>query len=329
MAADSGVGRRSGRAAPLVSASGRIAGTEATVKLTQLRYFLTLAEELHFVKAAARLNLSQPPLSRQIQALEQELGFALFVRANQRVQLTEAGAAFHRDIKSTFAMLDGAVDQARGVARGETGRIVLGMTGSVSFGILPGILERFHREFPRVRMEMLHLIKAQQIEALADRRITLGLTRSPVHDAATTSEAIHQEPFIVALHEDHRLARRRIVPLEALEHDKFVLYRGNSSPSVADEIVGLCADAGFTPDIDQDTGEMQTAVSLVAAGLGVTVVADCIKSLRLPRVVYRPLTIRGTKPLTRLYAIYRRDDANPFVKAFLRFAKAAAPTRRP
>jgi len=292
------------------------------MKITQLRYFLVLAEELHFIKAAARLNLSQPPLSRQIQALEHELGFALFVRGHQRVRLTEAGATFHRDVQEMFAALDRAVAHAKGVARGEVGRIVIGMTGSVSFGILPRILEQFHREFPQVRMEMQHLIKAEQIEALAGGKITLGLTRSPVRERGMTSEAIHQEPFIVALHDRHRLAKLKVVPLEQLEADKFVLYRGNSSPSVADEIIDLCGEAGYYPQIDQDAGEMQTAVSLVAAGLGVAVVANCIRSLHLPRVVYRPLTVRGKKIATRLYAIYRKDDPNTFLKVFLRLAKA-------
>jgi len=292
------------------------------MKINQLRYFLVLAEELHFVRAAARLNVSQPPLSRQIQALEQELDLTLFVRGNQRVSLTEAGAALYSDLKETFAGLDRAVTRAKGVARGEAGRIALGMTGSVSFGVMPAILERFHSKFPLVRMEILHLIKADQMQALAARRISLGLTRSAVHTAQIVSEAIHQEPFIAALHESHPLARQKIVALEKLALDKFVLYRGNSWPSVADEIIGLCATAGFSPSIDQDTGEMQTAVSLVAAGLGVTVVADCIRSLLLPRVVYRPLTVRGKIPLTKLHAIYRKDDASPVLKAFLRLARS-------
>lgn len=292
------------------------------MKINQLRYFLVLAEELHFVRAAARLNVSQPPLSRQIQALEHELGLTLFVRGNQRVSLTEAGAALYSDLKETFAGLDRAVTRAKGVARGEAGRLALGMTGSVSFGVMPGILERFHSKFPLVRMEILHLIKADQMQALAGRRISVGLTRSPVHTAQIVSEVIHQEPFIAALHESHPLARQKAVALEDLAQNNFVLYRGNSWPSVADEIIGLCANAGFSPNIDQDTGEMQTAVSLVAAGLGVTVVANCIRSLLLPRVVYRPLTVRGKTPLTKLYAIYRNDDPSPVLKAFLRLAKS-------
>jgi DNA-binding transcriptional LysR family regulator len=292
------------------------------MKINQLRYFLVLAEELHFVRAAARLNVSQPPLSRQIQALEHELGFALFVRGNQRVSLTEAGAALYCDVKETFAGLDRAVVRSRGVARGEAGRLVLGMTGSVSFGVMPTILERFHGKFPKIRMEILHLIKAEQVEALASRRISLGLTRSPVQTAQITSEVIHQEPFIAALHESHPLSRQKVIALEKLASDKFILYRGNSWPSVADEIVGLCADAGFNPSIDQDTGEMQTAVSLVAAGMGVTVVADCIRSLLLPRVAYRRLTVRGKTPLTSLHAAYRKDDTSPMLKTFLRLARS-------
>jgi DNA-binding transcriptional LysR family regulator len=298
------------------------AGHDATMKISQLKYFLVLAEELHFVKAAARLNLSQPPLSRQIQALEQELGIALFVRGNQRVQLTEAGTAFHHDVREMFAALDRATAHAKGVAQGEVGRIVLGMTGSASLGIFPRILEQFHREFPLVRLEMQHLIKAEQIAALAGGKITLALTRSPVRERDMTSEAIHREPFIVALHERHPLAALKVVPLEKLVNDKFVLYRGNASPSVADEIVDLCRAAGYYPHIDQDTGEMQTAVSLVAAGLGVAVVADCIRSLQLPRVVYRPLSVRRRRVLSKLYAIYRKDDPNVLLKAFLRVAKS-------
>lgn len=293
------------------------------MKIVQLKYFLALAEELHFGKAAARLHVSQPPLSRQIQALEEELKVALFVRANQRVSLTEAGITFYEDIKNIFASLQRAADKARGVANGEAGRLSIGMTGSVSYGIVPRLLREFNQQAPAVRLEIQHLVKAAQIQGLMDRRLSLGFTRSPVQLSSVISAPIHREPFLVAMHESHRLACCDEVTLTALVEDPFVVYRGSSWQSVADEIINLCIHAGFHPRISQETGEMQTAVSLVATGMGVTLVAESINRLLLPGVVYRPLApIDGSRPMTTLYAIYRDDDRSPVLAAFLRLAQS-------
>jgi DNA-binding transcriptional LysR family regulator len=137
------------------------------------------------------------------------------------------------------------------------------------------------------------------------------------------SVPIHREPFLVAMHESHHLARCDEISLTALIDDPFIVYRGSSRPSVADEIIELCVTAGFHPRIHQDTGEMQTAVSLVATGMGVTLVAESINRLLLPGVVYRPLApIDGRRPTTTLYAIYRSDDHNPVLAAFLQLTQS-------
>ncbi len=295
------------------------------IKLAQLKSFVALAEELHFGKAAARLNVSQPPFSRQIQFLEREMGVALVVRSNQRVTLTPAGAAFYKEVGKVFSALDHAAKQARGVAVGEAGRMVVGMTGSISFGIAPRILERFRREYPDVRLEIQHQMKAHQIEGLIEHRITLGFTRSPVRLAEIVSEPLQQEDFIAALHETHPLAQGREVSLAKLANDRFILYRGNTWPSVADEIIALCADAGFSPSVDQEADEMQTAVSLVAAGLGVAIVAKSIGRLLLPGVVYRPITIDDhRRPKTTLHMIYRKGDADAVLLRFIALARLVA-----
>lgn len=300
------------------------------MKIIQLKYFLGLAEELHFGKAASRLHVSQPPLSRQIQALEQELRISLFVRSNQRVSLTEAGAAFYKDIRDIFTSLERAIDNARGIATGEVGRLSIGMTGSVSYGIMPRLLREFSQQAPAVRLEIQHLVKAAQIQGLMDRRLSLGFTRSPVQLPDITSIPIHREPFLVAMHESHPLARHSEISLSELADDQFVVYRGSSWPSVADEIIELCIKAGFHPRIGQDTGEMQTAVSLVATGMGVTLVAESINRLLLPGIVYRPLApIEGRQLMTTLYAIYRSDDRSPVLEAFLRLAQSLASSLEP
>ena len=295
------------------------------IKLAQLKSFAALAEELHFGKAAARLNMSQPPFSRQIQALERELGVTLVIRRNQRVTLTAAGASFHDGVGRVFSALEFAAKQARGVAVGEAGRLVVGMTGSISFGIAPRILERFRHAYPGVRLEIQHQMKAHQIESLLEHRITLGFTRSPVRLAEIVSEPLHQEDFVAALHETHPLARREEISLAALSDDRFILYRGNAWPSVADEIIALCADVGFSPKMDQETDEMQTAVSLVAAGMGVAIVAKSIGRLLLPNVVYRPITITGgRRPRSTLYIIYRKGNPDAVLSRFVELARSIA-----
>jgi DNA-binding transcriptional LysR family regulator len=294
------------------------------MKLEQLRYFVALAEELHFGRASAKLNISQPPLSRQIQALEQELGVSLFLRSNQRVTLTVAGATFLQDIKTLFISLDRAVKRVKGVARGEVGTLIIGMTGSVSYGLVPRLLQQFRGNFPMVSIEIRHLVKGDQVKALSRGEITLGFTRSPAPLSNVVSDVLYREPFLVAFHESRAFAQLSEVPLEMLADERFVLYSGNYSPSIADEIVAMCAEAGFSTQVDQDTGEMQTAVSLVAAGLGVTLVAESICRLSLPGVEYRPLTIKGKPRATNLYMIYRSDEPNPALRSFLDLAKTFA-----
>ena len=294
------------------------------MKLSQLKLFAALAEELHFGKAAARLNVSQPPFSRQIQALEHELGVALVVRRNQRVTLTPAGAAFRADIAKVFAALEFSAKHAKAVAAGEAGRLVVGMTGSISFGITPHILQSFRRAFPGVRLEIAHQMKALQIESLLTHRITVGFTRSAVRLAQIVSEPLHHEPFYAALPNAHPLAQQPEVSLSDLAENDFILYRGNAWPSVADEIIALCADCGFSPSVAQETDEMQTAVSLVAAGLGIAIVAKSINRLLLPGVVYRPLMVEGMQPESTLYMIYRENDEDVVLSRFVELARGVA-----
>ena len=253
------------------------------------------------------------------------MGVALVVRSNQRVTLTPAGTTFYKEIGKVFSALEHAAKQARGVAAGQAGRMIVGMTGSISFGIAPRILERFRREYPDVRLEIQHQMKAHQIESLIEHHITLGFTRSPVRLAEIVSEPLQQEDFIAALHETHPLAQGREISLEKLANDRFILYRGNTWPSVADEIIALCANAGFSPKVDQEADEMQTAVSLVAAGMGVAIVAKSISRLLLPSVAYRPITIAGRRrPKTTLHMIYRRGDSDAVLLRFIALARLVA-----
>ena len=294
------------------------------MKLSQIEYFVVLADELHFGRAADRLHRSQPPLSRQIRMLEEELGVTLFMRNAQRVTLTEAGRTFLHEIRPILARIRHAATAAQRAATGELGQITVGVTGSAMFGIVPTILKAFRRSHAGVSVELRQSPKGEQLNALRERRLTIGFVRSLTQDEELAHDLILEEPLVVALSRENALAAQPALRLKDLAAQGFVLYRGQSSPSIADQIVHFCQQAGFSPRVVQEAEDMQSAAALAALDMGVTLVAASLQQMQLRDLVYRPLLGTGPQPMTRLYAVYRRDDPSPALLAFRRICEEQA-----
>lgn len=292
------------------------------MELRQLRYFVTLAGELHFGRAAKRLALTQPPLSQAIQKLEAELGVRLFDRTQRRVALTHAGKVFLDEARHTLARADGAMDHARRASRGEVGRLAVGFLANTAYTLLPLVLRDFARGFPGVTLELRELTIPQQFEALRRENIDVGLLRPPVVDAELSAETILEEPFVVALPAAHALCALRRVPLRRLAGEPFVMFPRVPGFLFHDLIMGFCQRAGFTPRVAQEVNQTHAAIGLVSAGLGIALVPASAQKIALAGVAYRPL--REATPLAQVSVAWRRTDASPVVAAFLEVARRAA-----
>jgi DNA-binding transcriptional LysR family regulator len=292
------------------------------MELRQLRYFVAVAEELHFRRAAARLHMSQPPLSQQIRALEDELGFGLLVRTRRRVELTPAGAAFLRDARTVLGELDGAVATARRIDAGQSGRLRINFVGSALFSIVPRMVERFRRSRPGVEIELHERATLEQLRAVRAGMADVGLVRPPIeHDVALRIETVLRERTMAALPTAHALAALRRVPLRRLAAEPLVLFPREQAPGFHDLLVDSLAGAGAgrvagagAPRIIQYAPEMLTIIGLVAAGTGVSLVPESVQRLALDGVTYRP--VNGA-PRSELVAITRADDDTALVRAFI------------
>ncbi|MBV8220064.1 MAG: LysR family transcriptional regulator [Solirubrobacterales bacterium] len=291
------------------------------MELRQLRYFVAVAEELHFRRAAERLHISQPPLSQQIRSLEDELGFALLVRTRRRVDLTAAGEAFLRDARSILGELEGAVTTARRIDAGQTGRLRVGFVGSALLSLVPGTVERFRSSRPGVAIELRERSTVDQLRAVSAGVIDVGLVRPPIEDESGLRAAtVLRERTVAALPAAHPLAALARVPLRRLAVEPLVLFPRAQAPGFHDLLIGALADTGTGPHVIQYAPEMLTIIGLVAAGTGVSLVPASVSRLALDGVAYRPVT---GAPRSELVAITRRDDDSAVVRAFVAEATAA------
>jgi DNA-binding transcriptional LysR family regulator len=290
------------------------------MELRHLRYFVTVAEELHFGRAAEKLHIAQPPLSQQIQQLERELGFSLFLRANRRVTLTAAGAVFLQDVTRSLQSIEQAVRAARRADRGDTGTLALGFSTSATFEVLPALLSRFRATCPNVEMSLYEMNAAEQVQALEDKRLDVGLARPAITGEGLTIETVLAEPLVVALPEGHSLVSQKVIALADLAEEPFVLSPEAPKPSYADSVKALCAGVGFVPQVVQEAREMPTILSLVAAGLGVTLTPASARNLRRTGLVYRPLS--DPNAVMELVVAFRTGDSSPTLRRFLNIVRA-------
>jgi DNA-binding transcriptional LysR family regulator len=290
----------------------------SAVELRHLRYFIAVAEELHFGRAAQRLHIAQPPLSQQIRRLEDDLGVGLLHRTNRRVELTDAGRAFLVEARLTLAQADRATQVASRAARGEVGRLIIGHMASAELNVFPRLLPVLRRRYPAIELEFQLLGASEQLRLLRDGAIHVGFVRLPADDRTLTVRPIVREPLVVVLPERHPLARRRSVTLRALRGERFVLFPRRHAPGYYDTLIAICRQAGAEPMIVHDTDRLHTTLSLVATGRGVSLMPKCVAGLGGIGVVYRPLRPRVADTVMGL--AYNRTNPSQLLRAFVAVA---------
>lgn len=292
------------------------------IELRHLRYFVAVAEELHFGRAAHRLGITQPPLSLQIQRLESHLGVLLFERTNRRVRLTAAGRALLEDGRHLIADFVSAADSARRAARGETGSLTVAFASSVMFLALPNIIQTFRQQFPFVRLELRELPTGPQLMALRTGELDIGFLRQPPLDADIRTEQMMEENLVLAISKQHELASRKRLRLIDVGNEDFVLFPRDLAPGLYAHVLAVCAEAGVHPRIVQTSRELYTTISLVEAGLGVTIVPASVQQMGWRGVRYYP--IESPSAITRIDAAWRADNRSTILPAFLEIARAVS-----
>jgi DNA-binding transcriptional LysR family regulator len=285
------------------------------MELRHLRYFIAVAEELHFSRAAQRLSIAQPPLSQQIKNLEGEVGVQLLRRTRRHVELTEAGQIFLEEARRAVAQAEQAVSAARRASRGEIGRLTLGFVGSATYTVLPHVLRSFRKRYPAVEVTLRELTTSQQIDALSAGEVDLGIVRQPPIRENLVSRVLVDEHFVVALSRRHRAARQKSVHVSTLAEDPFILFPRPLATSLHDAVVSACQRAGFSPKIVQEATQIPVMISLVAASLGVAIVPSCAQALKWNNVVYKPL--EDPQPRTNIALVWRKQSESATVAAFV------------
>ncbi|WP_246795743.1 LysR family transcriptional regulator [Burkholderia perseverans] len=299
---------------------------EPTPDLRQWRYFVAVADERHFGRAATRLAMTQPPLSQAIRALEEALGVELFARTRRSVELTAVGAALLPEVRRLLAAADALPPLAASLARGESGTLALAFVSTADYGLLPQLLREFGARYPRVRLKLTEATSDVQLELLAAGRIDAGLVIPPLpprHAAGLAYLAVAREPLVAAMPqalsdapeaEPVRLAELADLPL--------VIFPRRLAPGFYDIITGCYGALGVTPRIGQEAIQMQTIVSLVSAGMGVALVPQSLRNLRRTGVVYRPLADEA--PIFETGLVWRTREVSPVLAGFIEIVRHAA-----
>jgi DNA-binding transcriptional LysR family regulator len=298
------------------------------MELRRIQYFVAVAEEAHFGRAADRLQMAQPPLSQQIKALEAEMGVALFRRTTRKVELTAAGERFLQRARSILAAVDDAVAEAGQVADGMLGRIAIGFTGSATYDLLPSLVRVLRADLPGIELDIHgEMLTPDQVAALTDGSLDLGLLRPPVRSPAVKVQVLRREPLIAVLPEHHPLAARSRVRLSDLRDDPFITYPSHHRSVVYEAVIDACQRAGFIPASVHEVAETSTLVSFVAAGLGVALVPSSVQHLRITGATYLPLA--GTTSEVELALAVREGEASPLIARVRARAEALIGGGRP
>ncbi|WP_456309841.1 LysR family transcriptional regulator [Serratia proteamaculans] len=284
------------------------------IELRHLRYFIAVAEELHFGRAALRLNISQPPLSQQIQILEHEIGARLFARTNRSVQLTAAGQQFLQDARLVLQQVDQAADKAARLHRGDEGEIRIGFTSSAPFiTVVSDALFTFRQRFPAVHIQMQEINTRQQLAPIGDGRLDLGVMRNTLLPETLDHQLLLREPMYALVHRAHRLAGRPQIALSDLAQEPFVFFDPQVGTALYGEILGLLGRYNIQPDIAQEVGEAMTIIGLVSTGLGVSILPASFRRVRLSDVVWIPLLEQDAR--SEVWLVWSKQREVPSVVA--------------
>lgn len=283
------------------------------MELRYLESFVTLADELHFGRAAERLYISQPALSKQIRILEEDVGVMLLERTQRHVALTSAGKAFLDHARHILKDIGESKAAAVRAAQGQTGELILSFTDSALYSFLPSIIKRFRAAYPQVNLRLQERYPAQQIDELQARTSDLAMTYPPV-STALCSRIVHEETVIAVLPDDHRLAEADLITLSDLDGEPFISHPPALAPALHAQVTRHMESLGFYPHVVQEAASKQTIISLVAAGIGVALIPSSLQGLRRDGVVYRPLREQFT--FTTL-AVWHPENANHTLTNFL------------
>ncbi|EMQ5465596.1 LysR family transcriptional regulator [Pseudomonas aeruginosa] len=300
------------------------------MELRHLRYFIAVAEELHFGRAAERLGISQPPLSQQIQALEEEIGARLFERTNRRVELTDAGRLFLDESRQVLAQVDKAVLLARRAHLGELGELKIGFTSSAPFtSTIPSSIHAFRKAYPDVHLDLQEMSSRQVLKALLEESLQVGVIRPLALPDAVHWVELFREPLVAVLRADHPLAAGSEdgLAIAALAEEPFVFFPRSYGTGLYDQVIALTRQAGFSPRIAQEASEAMTIIGLVSAGLGVSILPASFRRARVDGVVYR--TLSDPEATTAVWLVRRQNEGSPLALSFIDLVtREAASLRR-
>lgn len=293
---------------------------EALMKLRHLRYFVAVAEEASFSRAALRMNMAQPPLSQQIRHLEEELGLVLFDRTSRPLRLTKSGRFFLGQATEILARLDRVVIDTQRIARDGAGWLGIGYIGAAMIALLPPVLRRFRSDFPGVEVVLSEATQGDQVSALINRKIHLGFCRTGPVQAELAQEDLYDEPLMLAYPVDHEFKTRTSVAISELANEPFVLHGGRLSHGTNDHCpISLFRENGLEPKVAMQAQTTEAALGLVAAGLGVTFAAASFALV--PRAGVHFASLTGSRNVLTMSVAYRHDTVSPIPSAFLRMVR--------
>lgn len=297
------------------------------MELRHLRYFVAVAEERHFGRAAERVGIGQPPLSQQIQALERELGTQLFRRIPRNIELTDAGEVLLREARLILAQTEHAIACVGRASRGELGKLRIGLTPASSFSdFVIETMDGFRKLYPDILITLQEKDSLDLFNALIEGEIDVAFTRPPATDERIQLDELFDEALLVAIPIGHPLAKQTAVSIKSLEDEDFVLIPRDLAPAAHDSLMAACEDAGFAPRIIQQAPQMATAINLVAAGIGLTVVPASLKHIHPQEVAYLPLDDASLSAAICLAS--RRGEPAVSVRNFVKLVRKAASERR-
>ena len=287
------------------------------MELRHLKYFVAVAEELNFARAARRVHIAQPSLTKQIQQLEQELGFSLLYRTKKKVELLDTGHVFLDEAQRLLRQAENAIQSARRTYTGESGRLVIGFSQSAAPEVLPRILRKYHALYPKVVVDLLEIVSNKNAESFLESAMSVALVRSPtfLSHELFSFETIQHERFIVALPDSHPLAKQKSVRIKTLASEPLIVPPLQPGWGYADSMFQIFRDYGIVPRIAQEALGALAVVTLVAGGFGVALAPASLGNFSLPGVTYRP--IQGRCRTSDLTLVWRRDSRASIVRAFL------------
>ena len=289
------------------------------IELRHLRYFVAVAEELHFGRAAQRLHLAQPPLSQQIRKLEEILGYPLFVRTSRAVRLTSAGSVFLDRARRTLRNVQEDIDEARSIGRGDIGFLRVGFIGSSMLTPLPAMLGQYRHQYPKVQLLLREAHSSALEESLLKGMLDAAFLRDGDPTPGLTIEPLFSEAYVAVLPHTHPLGGHRSISAALLRDEPFVFFSSAAGKLAYERTISLCLEHGFRPNVVQEAPQWLTILRLIGAGLGVTIAPECVRQIASPHVAC--LSLRGAKVRSRIELAYRADDDRAILHSFADIAR--------